>query len=82
MAEPIRVNGPFLLLGKSTWVRYDAILIIRSRNTNNPDGAGSEVVMRSMATHSNNAYVVWTDQPAEQIISAVIDCTDQYTREP
>jgi hypothetical protein len=76
MSGPIHVNGPFLRLGKSTWVRHDAIVIIRSRNTNTPEGSGSEVVMRNMATHSNNAYVVWTDQTAEQIIAAVIDCAD------
>jgi hypothetical protein len=82
VSELVHVNGPFIRIGKSTWVRYDAIVVIRARNTANQGGEGSEVVVRGMATHSMNAYTVWTDQTAEQIIAAVSSLTDQYQREP
>lgn len=76
MVGSVHVNGPFIRLGKTTWVRYDAIVIIRSRNTANQGGEGSEVIVKSPAVSTPNAYTVWTDQTADQIISAVIYCSD------
>lgn len=79
MTGPIHVNGPFLRLTKSVWVRASAIVIIRGRSTANPEGSGSEVVVRTNSLASGEgarSYVVWTEFGAEQIIAAAIDCQD------
>jgi hypothetical protein len=69
--EQLETNGPFVKLNKSAWVRHSAIVIVRSRNTNNPEGSGSEVVVRANATSGSGAgYTVWTDAAADQIIDA------------
>jgi hypothetical protein len=70
----LETNGPFVHLTDRVWVRYDAIILIRQRNT--ADGQGSEVVVRSMTTGgSPSAYTVWTDSAADNIIDAVVYCS-------
>lgn len=69
----LETNGPFVHLTDRVWVRYDAIILIRQRNTSG--GEGSEVVVRAMSTGgSPAAYTTWTDANADTIIDAVVYC--------
>lgn len=69
----LETNGPFIHLTDRVWVRYDAIILIRQRNTNG--GEGSEVVIRSMSVGGGpSAYTTWTDVQADAIIDAVLYC--------
>ena len=76
----IETNGPFLRLGKNTWVRASAVVVIRGRPIDH-DREGAEVVVRSAGTTSPNAYAVWTEYPVADIIAAIGVCAGREASE-
>ena len=66
----IETNGGFLRLGKNTWVRGEAIVVIRGRPRENGEES-AEVVVRGTSPTSPNAYSVWTDHSVADIIGAI-----------
>lgn len=75
--KPLGVYGPFVRLTERTWVRASAIIVIREHAAPN-SGPASEVLVRSGAVGTTStaggAYAVWTDHPAKEIMSAILDC--------
>lgn len=68
----VETNGEFLRLGKNTWVRAQAIVVIRGRPSVDMAGeGGSEVIVRATAPTNPNAYTVWTEHSPQDIIAAI-----------
>lgn len=65
----LETNGRFLRLNRTVWVRADAIVVIRARQSG--EGEGSEVIVRATAASNPNAYTVWTDLPADLIMATI-----------
>ena len=72
--EIIEVNGGFLRLTRNTWVKAEAIIVIKSRAL--PEGEeGAEVILRATNVGGGaTAYAVWSDWPVATIIGAITDC--------
>ena len=65
--ESVEVYGPFLRITQHTWVRHDAILLIRTSPS--PQGEVSQVTVRP--NNGAPGQVVLTEYSARQIIDAI-----------
>jgi hypothetical protein len=69
MPEPLETKGPFVRLGETTWVRYDAITVIRERAP-----SSAEVLLRPTVSgnYSPALKSIFIEAKVDSIIDAVM----------